>query len=232
MTELALRRALVDAARRLDQRGLLAGREGNLSVRLPRGRVLVTPAGRPKHALRPADLIVVGIAEARRWRTAAAGGAPAHRRVPSAPRPSSEFSMHACIYAAHPGVAAVVHAHPPVASGAAGWPVPLPWARLAEVRQALGGVVAVPVLPPGTVALGEAVAAALGEAGAVLLTDHGATTVGGSVEEALARMESLEQAARLLVIDAVGRWIGQGCGTGRAAPDAPLAQRTRRTRDG
>ncbi|MCU0648339.1 MAG: class II aldolase/adducin family protein [Gemmatimonadaceae bacterium] len=215
----AARRAVVAACRRLDARGLIGGHEGNLSVRLADGSVLVTPAGRAKGELAPRDLLRVVPSELARWCTAQGGRAKGHRTVPSGPRPSSEFSMHALVYAAHADVGAIVHAHPAVATGAAGWPVPLPWNELPEVRVVIGGVTVVPAIEPGTLAVGQAVAAALTGSRAVLLTRHGATTVGATIDEALARMESLEQAARLLVTEAVGQFMQRG--TARARRQSP-----------
>ncbi|MCU0635139.1 MAG: class II aldolase/adducin family protein [Gemmatimonadaceae bacterium] len=216
----AARRALVAAGRRLDARGLIGGTEGNLSIRLADGSVLVTPSGRAKGTLAPRDLVRVTASGLTQWRGHHGGRAPDHRVVPSAPRASSEFSMHALAYHAHPDVGAIVHAHPPVATGAASWGPALPWHELSEVRAVIGGVTVVPALEPGTLAVAQAVADALMTARAVLLTRHGATTVGATIEEAVARMESLEQAARMLVTEALGSLVARG--TARSRRASPL----------
>jgi L-fuculose-phosphate aldolase len=216
----AARRALVDACRRLDARGLIGGTEGNLSLRLPDGSVLVTPAGRAKYTLTARDLLRVRRAELPAWCRPARDRAPAHQSVPLGPRPSSEFSMHACIYAGHADVGAIVHAHPPVATGTGSWPVSPPWNELSEVRVVIGGVTVVPPMAPGTVAVGRAVSAALEQAHAVVLARHGATTVGRTLDEAVARMECLEQAARLLVVEAIGSIVAGG--TRRPVRRSPL----------
>jgi L-fuculose-phosphate aldolase len=180
--------------------------EGNLSARLSDDSVLITPSGRPKYLLETDELIRLPEDGWREWISSATGG----QNVPSGPRPSSEFSMHACTYHRHVEVGAVVHAHPPVATGTAAWPEPPAWNELPEVRVVVRGVTVVPALEPGTVELGRAVAEAFGRGGAVLLARHGATTVGGTVEEAVARMESLEQAARLLLVEALGSVVARG----------------------
>ena len=51
------RLAIVRAGRRLHARGLLAGTEGNLSVRLPDGTLVATPSGADKATLRPRQLL-------------------------------------------------------------------------------------------------------------------------------------------------------------------------------
>jgi len=45
---LPVRREIVRVCKRLYERGLIAGPDGNVSVRLPGDRVLVTPSGMSK----------------------------------------------------------------------------------------------------------------------------------------------------------------------------------------
>ena len=56
----ALRREIVVVCRRLYERGLIAGGDGNVSVRLSSSSILVTPAGVSKVDVRPEDLIAGG----------------------------------------------------------------------------------------------------------------------------------------------------------------------------
>lgn len=184
--EEAVAEALAAAARRLHARGLLAGGEGNLSCRLPDGSLLVSAAGADKGALTAQD--VVRMDGDGRVLRAAAGR-----------RPSSEVGMHLALYAARPDVGAVVHAHPPAATGFATAGVPLPDDVLPEVPTLLGTVALVPYGRPGTPALAAAMAPFVAGHQAFLLANHGATTVGTTLAQAVVRMESLEQAARILV---------------------------------
>ena len=62
-------------------------------------------------------------------------------------------------------------------------------------RQLFGRPVEVAYFPEGSSALADAVAAALADACACVLLDHGAVTVGATIEQALGRMLSLERAA-------------------------------------
>jgi len=174
---------IVTVCRRLYERGLIAGQDGNVSVRLDGGHILVTPAGLSK-----VDVTVDSLVEL------APDGSP----VTLGRSASSEVGMHLCIYRARPDVRAVVHAHPPVATafGVAGRD--FMDAVLPEVIFHLGSVPLVPFALPGTPALGEAMAPYLAEHDAFLLASHGATTVGPSLRLAHQRMESLEHAARIL----------------------------------
>lgn len=182
-----VRSAIVRACRRLDAKGLVAGAEGNVSARTG-SAALVTPAGAVKGEVRPGDLV----------RVALPGGAVLGRG-----RPSSELPMHLAIYAARPDVGAVVHAHPPAATGFAVARMAMPVGALAELAGVIGPVPLVAYRDPGSAALARAVAAALSRRGAAranacLLANHGVVAVGDSVAQALSRIESVEQAARIL----------------------------------
>jgi L-fuculose-phosphate aldolase len=174
---------IVTVCRRLYVRGLIAGQDGNVSVRLDGGHILVTPAGLSKVDVTADSLVELTL-----------DGSP----VTLGHSASSEVGMHLCIYRARPDVRAVVHAHPPVATafGVAGRD--FMDAVLPEVIFHLGSVPLVPFALPGTPALGDAMAPYLAEHDAFLLASHGATTVGPSLRLAHQRMESLEHAARIL----------------------------------
>ena len=169
--------------RRLYHRGLIAGQDGNVSVRLASGHILVTPSGLSKVDVTPGDLVEL-TAEGRQV-TAGAGA-------------SSEVGMHLRIYRERPDVRAVVHAHPPVATAFGVVGRDFMDAVLPEVIFHLGPVPLVPFAVPGTPALGDAMAPYLADHDAFLLASHGATTIGPSLRLAHQRMESLEHAARIL----------------------------------
>ncbi len=186
--ERGLRDAIVEAGRRLYARGLIAGNEGNLSVR-DGERLLVTPTGACKGYLRAQDLVVTDL----EGRTA--GG-----------RASSEIQMHAAVYRARPDVRGVVHAHPPVATGFALAGLALDRPLLSEPVVTLGPVPLVPFATPASAELASRVEQAIGRAHALLLAHHGALTVGETLWRAWERMETLEQLARALL---AARLLGQ-----------------------
>src|SRR2546428_2028710 len=90
--------------RQLAERGLMAGQDGNRAVRLGPDRVLVAPAGVIKARVGRADMVEVDL-QGRKRRG---------RRTPT-----SELDLHLGILTRRPDVGAVVHAHPPVATGLA-----------------------------------------------------------------------------------------------------------------
>lgn len=185
--EASARRAIVGVCRRLYERGLIAGRDGNVSVRVGRDRVLVTPAGISKVDVRAADLVELKID----------GHVARGSRGPR--QASSELLVHLAAYRVRPDVRAVVHAHPPVATGFAVADEPLDEAMLAELSYSGGRVPLVPYATPGTRVLAEKVARYLRGHDVVLLARHGAVAVGPTLLVAHQRMESLEHAARILL---------------------------------
>ncbi|MEO7084949.1 MAG: class II aldolase/adducin family protein [Gemmatimonadaceae bacterium] len=178
------RAAIVGVCRRLYERGLIAGPDGNVSMRLIDGSILVTPAGRSKIDVTPEELVLVD-----RDGAVLDGGTP-----------SSELGMHLRIYQRRTDVHAVVHAHPPTATGFAvageGFVAPV----LPEVILQMGAVPVMRYCTPGTQEVGDALEEFL-DAGhtAVLMANHGATTLGRTLNEAHQRMESVEHAARILL---------------------------------
>src|SRR5215213_2609679 len=106
----SLRDALVAAGRRLGARGLISAGEGNISLRLRDGTILITPSGRRKDELAPDDMVAVPMDPSH---GPAGGGLPGGGG--NGPRPSSDVAIHRAIYGARPDAMAVVHAHLPAA---------------------------------------------------------------------------------------------------------------------
>ncbi|NPV47968.1 MAG: class II aldolase/adducin family protein [Armatimonadetes bacterium] len=181
MTEAALREAICEIGRRLWQMGMAPANAGNISALLNGGRVLCTPTGVSKGSMRPAELVVVDLAG-----TVLDGGAV-----------SSEIGLHLTCYRQRADVGAVVHVHPPAATGFACSPRPLPVEILTEAVCLLGRVPTVPAATPGTTDVSEALQPYLPQAVAFLLANHGALTLGKDVWEAYFRMEVLEHSAQV-----------------------------------
>lgn len=181
------RREIVEVCRRLYDRGLIAGPDGNVSVRIKEDRILVTPAGLSKVDVRASDLVELQLGHEHEKSSKGKG------------QESSEVEVHFAAYAIRPDIRAVVHAHPPVATGfsVAGETVEHP--MLAELKYGVGTVPLVPYAQPGSRALAELAAESLRSYDVVLLQYHGAVTVGPSLMVAHQRMESLEHAACILL---------------------------------
>jgi L-fuculose-phosphate aldolase len=164
--------------------GLIAGADGNIAVRIAPERALVTPSGMLKSALTADDIVEVDLSG---------------KRVRGHRKPSSELDMHLRILRQRPDVVAVVHAHPPVATGFGVAGLAFEDCVLPEIVYQLGHVPLVPYGTPGTPDLGEAIEPYLDRYDALILANHGALTFGPSLDDARIRMESLEHAAKIIL---------------------------------
>jgi L-fuculose-phosphate aldolase len=120
--------------------------------------------------------------------------------------PSSEMLMHLEVYRQRPDIQAVVHAHPPVATGFAVAGIPLDRAVLAEVLTTLGSIPIAAYATPSTAELPEAVRKYIKAHDGMLLANHGALTVGGDLFSAYYKMETIEHFA---TISLVARLLGR-----------------------
>ncbi|HVP69595.1 MAG TPA: class II aldolase/adducin family protein [Anaeromyxobacteraceae bacterium] len=177
-----LRRDVVEACRRLHERGLIGAGEGNVSCRLGPDRLLVTPSGANKGFLRPEDLLVVD-----------AEG----RVVRGRGRPSTELRMHLAAYRARPDAGAVVHAHPLTAVAFTVAGLPPPNAILPEAVLVLGEVAVAPFATPGTDEVPRSLAGLWRGREVLLLERHGALALGRDVFQAFDRVETLERVCRV-----------------------------------
>jgi L-fuculose-phosphate aldolase len=186
-----LRAAMVECGRRLWDRGFVASNDGNISVRLDDSRLLTTPTGVSKGFMTP-DMMVVTDMDG--------------RTLAGDRRPSSELKMHLEVYRQRPDVRAVVHAHPPTATGFAVAGIPLDRAVLAEVITTLGSIPIAEYATPSTEELPAAIRAYIRSHDGLLLANHGALAVAGDLFGAYYRMETIEHFARIsLVARTLGR---------------------------
>lgn len=178
VSESRLRRDLVEVCRRLYARRLIGAGEGNVSCRLGRDRLLVTPSGASKGHLRPGDLVVVDLAG---------------RVLRGRGRPSTELAMHLAAYEARPDVNAVVHAHPLTAIAFTVAGVPPPDDLLPEAVLVLGAIGVAPFATPGTAEVPRSLAPLWKNHQVVLLERHGALALGRDLFQAHDRLETLER---------------------------------------
>ena len=116
-------------------------------------------------------------------------------------KPTSEMKMHLAVYRQRPDVHALVHAHPPTATGFATSRIRLDQdAILPEVVFGLGRIGFSEYGTPTTEQVPEAVSREIADCDALLLANHGALTVGASVMQAYYRMETLEMYARIRLV--------------------------------
>lgn len=186
-----IRADIVEVGRRLYARAYVASNDGNISVRLDDHRLITTPKSVSKGFMTP-DMMVVIDYEG--------------NKLSGDRDPSSELPMHLEIYRSRRDINAVVHAHPPTATGFAVAGIPLTRAVLAEVVTTLGSIPIAEYGTPSTAELPEAVGKYIKAHDGLLLANHGAVTCCRTVMSAYYKMETIEHFAR---ISLVARLLGR-----------------------
>jgi L-fuculose-phosphate aldolase len=184
-TERELRQDIVDVGRLVYQKGWVAANDGNITIRLDADRVLCTPTGVSKGMMHPDDLIVCDMKG---------------NKLTGSKERTSEIAMHLTVYGMRPDIRAVVHAHPPVATGFATAGRALNEALLPEVIIGLGCVPLAAYGLPGTPALTEPMLPLIPRFDALLMANHGAVCYGEDVYKAFFKMETVEHYARIALV--------------------------------
>jgi L-fuculose-phosphate aldolase len=178
-----LRRAVVEVGRRLWSRGLVAGTDGNISVRYDSDRIMITPSGMPKGQLSPDDLLVVDME----------GNVLQGKYAVS-----TEIAMHLYVYHQRQDIGACVHSHPPYSTAFSVAGKSLERDILPEVVLFVGDVPLTEYAPPGTEAVPRSLEPFIATNNAFLLRNHGLLTIGRTLEQAYHRHETVEHYARIL----------------------------------
>jgi L-ribulose-5-phosphate 4-epimerase len=193
--EYRLREEICKIGKEMDESGLAlflgVYAPGNISARAPgSGRVLITPSGLPKGALKPDDLPVVDLQG---------------RKVAGKLRSSIETPMHCSIYRRRADVNGIVHAHSPMCMAYAITNKELE-ATTVELAGVSGGRVPVArYVTPATEELGEITVEALGFSNAVIMQNHGLVAVGNTLRDAFNNALSVEYTA---MVNIYGKIIG------------------------
>ena len=179
------REAVCRVGKLLYDRGYVAANDGNISVRVGEGRLLITPSGVSKGRMTPDMLLVTDLDG-----TVIEGNR----------HPSSEGKMHLEVYRGRPDVNAVVHAHPPVSTAFAVCRRGLETPYLSELVAGLGQVPCTPSFAMlSTEEVPQSVRPYLADHNALLLANHGALAWGGDLWEAFDRLETVEHTAKIVL---------------------------------
>lgn len=179
-----VREQICDVCHKMWQLGWVAANDGNVTVKLEDGTFLATPTGISKSFITPEKLVHID-----------ANGEILDGL--EGLRPSSEIKMHLRCYKEREDVGAVVHAHPPTATGFAVAQLDMDRYTMIETVVAIGSVPVTPYGTPSTEEVPEAIAPYLDEHDVLLLQNHGALTVGADLITAYYRMETLELYAKI-----------------------------------
>lgn len=183
--QIAVRQEICRIGRMLHGLGFVAGCDGNISVRLSQELVLCTPTSLCKGMMEPEDLVIVYLDGQQKSGTR---------------HPSSELGMHLLFYSLRPDIRAVVHAHPPTATGFAAAGISLEEPLVAEVVTALGKIPLASYGMPGTHELPDALRPLIPQHDAILMARHGVVTCGQSLLRAYMNMECVEHYAKVALV--------------------------------
>lgn len=181
--EAELKAMICDVCNKMWQLGWVAANDGNVSAKLDDQTIICTPTGISKSFITADKLIKIDL---QGNVLEAADGY----------RPSSEIKMHLRCYEERDDVEAVVHAHPPVATGFALAQIPLDNYSLIESSLTIGAIPITPFGMPSTEEVPNAISPYLAEHDVLLLENHGALSMGSDIVTAYYRMESLELCAK------------------------------------
>lgn len=184
MEYMEIREQICDVCHKMWQLGWVAANDGNVSVKLDDGTFLATPTGISKSFITPEKLVHID------ENGEVLDGLEGYR-------PSSEIKMHLRCYKEREDVGAVVHAHPPTATGYAVAHIDLDRYTMIETVIAIGSIPVTPYGTPSTYEVPDAIAPYLAEHDVLLLENHGALTVGSDLITAYYRMETLELYAKI-----------------------------------
>ncbi len=169
----------------LYRKGLIAGRDGNISIRTGPDTLLITASGVHK-----------GLMEARHLIEMDFDG----RILSGSMQPSSETMLHVETYRKVPEAGAIIHAHAPWSIAASLSHDFIDLSMLAEGMLLFGKVEVVPLREPGSEELAHMSSDAATRSSVHILKAHGVAAWGKDLMDAFCMVEALEQNIRILGI--------------------------------
>lgn len=166
-----------EIGRRMYAKGLVSSHDGNISVRLEDGNIMVTPTMVSKGFMKEEDMALV---------------TPEGCIVSGTKKPSSELLMHLAVYKERRDIKGIVHAHPFMACVFAVLGRAVDMKYMPEAVNTLGVIPLAPYAEPGTEDLAKSVAPFVKKYNGALLANHGAITWANDLTAAYYLMEQLE----------------------------------------
>jgi len=173
-----------EAGKRLLAEGLVKGTWGNISLRIDKETMVITPSGREYEELLPDEMVEVNILT---------------HEYKGNIKPSNELGMHSAIYRDRKEINAVIHTHQPSASTVAAARREVP-PVLDDMAQLIGPTIRVAdYAKSSSKKMERGTIKALKGRFAALLANHGAVCIGRDLEEAFVVSQVLEKACRTFI---------------------------------
>jgi L-fuculose-phosphate aldolase len=186
-SEAELRSAIVETGKIAYGSGLMISNDGNISVRLADGNILITPSGVCKGRINPQDLLVVDT-----------NGRLIKPAADPALKASSEQPMHLEVYRQRPDVRAVIHTHLVFANALVISKGAVRMDVIPEAAVAFGSIPVTDYAMPSSTQNADAIRDLILRHNVIMIRNHGSLTVGANLEEALILLERLEHVSMTL----------------------------------
>jgi L-fuculose-phosphate aldolase len=185
MNQYDIKKQICDIGRRAYESGYVAANDGNISVKVNDQEIWITPSGVSKGYMTPNMLVKVN-----RYGEVLEGSE----------KVSSELKLHLKAYNERSDVQAVVHLHPPVATGFAVAGILINSRILSETILNLGEIPIADYGTPNTDELANSISSYIQRHDGILLANHGAITVGKDLYTAYHKIETIEFSARINLV--------------------------------
>ncbi len=187
--EIIFRKEIVQIGKLLYDKNLIIASDGNISIRLNKKIILITPSGLCKGRLKPHEIVRMTVE-----------GEPI---LQSNVKPSSEFQMHLALYKKRLDIHSIIHAHPLYTTTLASANYQIKqrvkeyFLKLSEVSQMVGQIAWVRKYQPGSKELAKATVQKITKSNIVILANHGIIVVGENLNQTLYCIERVEFASTI-----------------------------------
>lgn len=185
------KKKLIEICHKVYAKGFVAAYDGNISCRTTNNTILITRSGICKGDVTEKDIVEIDLT-----------GKVLSKKI----KISTEHKIHLLAYNKRNEVNAVMHCHPVYATAFALVGEGLDKHYLPEVFLTIGKVPICKYATPSTDNVPKSLEPFINHSWAMLLQNHGAITLGKSLDDAYFKMEKLEHAAKIILL---ARLIGK-----------------------
>jgi len=182
---MSLREDLIRICHKVYEHGYVSAYDGNISVATPGNTFLITRSGINKGDVTERDILEIDVTG---------------KILKGDGKVSTEYKLHFFAYSRRKDVNAIVHCHPVYTTAFSAAAEELPHYIFPEVILTLGKVPLCKYATPSTEELPKSLLPYIDFAWAFMLQNHGAVTLGKTLDDAYYKMEKLEHSAKTLFL--------------------------------
>lgn len=182
---MSLEEDLIRICHKVYEKGFVSAYDGNISAATHDNTFLITRSGVNKGEVTHKDILEIDITG---------------RILKGEGRVSTEYKLHFFAYSRRKEVNAIVHCHPVFTTAFSTAGEELPHYIFPEVILTLGKIPLCKYATPSTEELPKSLMPYIDFAWAFMLQNHGAVTLGKSLDDAYYKMEKLEQSAKTIFL--------------------------------